>query len=183
MNETMISLAGGNLYLTKQSDSVYRVEKGSVLVYLLPIKDDGRPGRRFLLYEAKEGEILPAFSCKAPSGLEDNAPFCQWHFGLAALDQSEVRLLNEKAGEELQQDFILRAGIRDNIILTYEECILETYWLNIARELRNIYKTGEEQEASYQRGLHIIYNLFRNKNEKMGRRSRRPFPSVRKWHC
>ena len=32
-------------------------------------------------------------------------------------------------------------------MLSYEECILETYWLNIARELRNIYKTGEEQEA------------------------------------
>ena len=32
MNETKIFLAGGNLYLTKQPDSVYRVENGKALI-------------------------------------------------------------------------------------------------------------------------------------------------------
>lgn len=169
MNETIISLSGGTFYLTKQSDVAYRVESGSVLVYLLPLKEDGRPGRRFLIYEAKEGELLPGFCCEAPSGLDDNARLCPWHFGLAALDKAEIRVLKEKAGEELQKDFLKRAGIRSGNMLSYEECILETYWLNIARELRNIYKTGEEQEASYQRGLHIIYNLFRSKRDKIAK--------------
>jgi len=169
MSERIITLSGGTLHLTKQPDAVYRVKKGSVLVYLLPLKEDERPGRRFLLYEAKEGERIPGFFCEAPSGLEDNAPCCPWHFGLAALDLAEVVLTKETAGEELQNDFIARAGIRGGGMLSYEECILETYWLNIARELRNIYKTGEEQEASYQRGLHIIYNLFRKKSDNMAK--------------
>ena len=166
MTETLISLSGGALHLTEQPDAVYRVESGSALVYLIPIKENGRPGRRMLIYEAKQGEIIPAFCCDAPSGLQQSDENCPWRFGFTALDKTEIVLLDQKADEQLQKDFLSRANLRGWKFLDYEECVLETYWLNIARELRNIYKTGEEQEASYRRGLHIIYNMFRKKGER-----------------
>ena len=64
LNEvTLFSLKGGDYYITERETDAFRVRKGTVLVYIVPLKKTGI-GRRSFIYEASEGEVLPSFFIK-----------------------------------------------------------------------------------------------------------------------
>ena len=50
-----VYLKGGKMFLTDQTEMAFRVDEGHVLIYIVPYAE-GKPGRRFLLYEADEGD-------------------------------------------------------------------------------------------------------------------------------
>lgn len=54
-----ISIKGGQTYITEEAEYAYTVTSGHVLVYIVPY-EEGKAGRKYLLYEAEEGDRIPA---------------------------------------------------------------------------------------------------------------------------
>ena len=159
-----IHLSGGDFYLTRCGADAYRVVSGKVLVFVVPMSGE-ESGARRLLYEAAEGETLPAFRASAPMSLDGETP-CDWYFGLSALEIAEIEVLENQNSDELRTDLAARCHLRGADALGFEEAVLEYYRLEIARNLRNIYQAEREQKQSYQQGLQVIYDLFRPKHKK-----------------
>lgn len=59
-SENRISLKGGQTYITHCATDAFRVKSGSVLIYIVPLRN-AEIGRRSFLYEAAAGEVFPAF--------------------------------------------------------------------------------------------------------------------------
>ena len=49
-NENLFSLTGGEIYMTRSETDAFRVKSGTVLIYIVPLRN-GKPGRRSFLYE------------------------------------------------------------------------------------------------------------------------------------
>ncbi|MDR0886772.1 MAG: NHLP bacteriocin export ABC transporter permease/ATPase subunit [Clostridiales Family XIII bacterium] len=152
-----LNLRGGEMHITDDSNQSFVVEDGSVLVYILPYRDE-KIGRRFLLHEAMKGEAIPSL-CVNDSTLGI------WRFGFVALDQATMTIQNSSTSE-LKSDFAQRANIHLFDILDFEEQMIEQYEINIIKEEGNIYATGQEQKAVYERGLHSIFDLFARKRKR-----------------
>ena len=56
-----IHLYGTDNYVTEETGDAFRVETGSVLVFVAPLKN-GKPNRRLLLCEVNQGHLIPSFS-------------------------------------------------------------------------------------------------------------------------
>ena len=155
-----IYLHGGKLHLTEKN-KVYKVARGHVLVYLVPIIEE-KPGRRMFLRECAEGELIPGFEYNSIYGLS--------HLGLMALDKSELEVEMIENAEEVRTSFAERIGLSLFDVSEFDEQMIEKYNLNLAKEEGFIYATAKEQENIYQKGLGIIYDLFR-KNKLKGKQS------------
>ena len=152
-----IYLQGGNLHITK-SDTVYQVKSGHVLVYLMPYKE-GKAGRRQFLLECTEGEMIPGF-------LYEDGILGSWCVGLAALDKAEITAAASEIPEELKLSFAKKIQLTLWDVSEYEEQLIEKYNLNLVKEEGYIYATAIEQEETYEKGLQIIYQLFRKRKIK-----------------
>jgi ATP-binding cassette subfamily C protein len=157
VDTTVIKLSGNQLLLTKKQEEAYRILSGRVLVFILPLKEDDTPLRRWLLCELMPGDTVPAL-------YYDSADIrgipCKWVFGLSALDPSELEIVNNDA--EIRSHFSQKAGLRDYDQLGFEESAVESYRLENMREQRNLFASSEERKATYSRSLEVIYRLFRN---------------------
>ena len=151
-----IFLQGGKLHLTEKN-KVYHIKSGHVLVYLVPVVD-GKAGRRMFLRECTEGELIPGLAYTSTFGLS--------HFALIALDKAEVEFDTAEIPDELKLSFAKRISLPLFDASEFEEQLVEKYNLNLAKEEGFIYATAREQESIYQKGLSIIYNLFRKKQFK-----------------
>ncbi len=60
MDTTVIKLSGNQLLLTERTGEAYRILSGRVLVFILPMKEDNTPGRRWLLCELLAGDVVPS---------------------------------------------------------------------------------------------------------------------------
>ena len=76
-----ISIKGGQTYITEEAEYAYTVTSGHVLVYIVPY-EEGKAGRKYLLYEAEEGDRIPALVFVNPQ-------IAEWRFLLVALAISE----------------------------------------------------------------------------------------------
>ena len=152
-----IYLQGGNLHITK-NDTVYQVKSGHVLVYLMPYKE-GKAGRRQFLLECTEGEMIPGF-------LYEDGILGSWCVGLAALDKAEITAAASEIPEELKLSFAKKIQLTLWDVSEYEEQLIEKYNLNLVKEEGYIYATAIEQEETYEKGLQIIYQLFRKRKIK-----------------
>lgn len=153
----MIQLQGGTVHIT-QNNTVYEIITGHVLVYLMPYTE-GKTGRRLFLTECAQGEKIPGFQYSEPV-LGD------WCIGLTALDDAEVRELPQAADEELKYAFAEKINIRLGSIEEYDEQLIEKYNINIVKEEGYIYAAAVEQSETYEKGLGIIYDLFRRKRQR-----------------
>ena len=156
-------LKGGDIRYTQDAQVHYLVKSGRVLVYILPLRD-GHADRRFLLCEVPEGARIPALSCTAPLNYNSDE-VCRWCFGLVAVDEASLEMVEQPLPDEEKQEFVQNAGVRGAAFMDFEECCVEAYQLQITKELRNIYTAEQEQEATHRQGLEIIYNLFRSKKQ------------------
>lgn len=157
-SDTWISLKGGEVFLTKTDRSTFQVIEGSMLVYILPLKEDGSMGRRYLLYEAKEEEILPSFYLKG----NENGSYREesWTFGFIALDEAVLQEIPNSMCEALGEAFAKKARIADFGGEGYKERILEEYDRNLVKEENYIFATQAEREETKGRTLRQIYKLF-----------------------
>ena len=85
MDTTVIKLSGNQLLLTQRPGEAYRILSGRVLVFILPLKEDGTTGRRWLLCELEAGDTVPALFYDSTDIMGES---CRWSFGLSALDPS-----------------------------------------------------------------------------------------------
>lgn len=154
----IINLKGGDTYLTTNNTDTYVVEKGSVLVFIMPIFENGENGRRLLLYEAREGERLPSFY---------NGRYGETYcFSLSALDEARIRLERDTMTESLGEEFVIRAGLPNMGEEDYVDLILEIYDRNSIKEEGYIFSAKKEKEETKRQSLRLIYNLFDKKSNK-----------------
>ena len=59
--DNLIFLKGGDTYITNSEANAYKVMEGTVLVYVVPLKN-GTPGRRSFVYQAMR--YFPVFHIK-----------------------------------------------------------------------------------------------------------------------
>lgn len=162
MDTTVIKLSGNQLLLTQRSGEAYRILSGRVLVFILPLKEDGTTGRRWLLCELEAGDTVPALFYDSA---DIKGESCRWRFGLSALDPSEMEIVNDS--NEIRCSFSEKAGLRDYEQIGFEESAVESYRLENMRDQRNLFASGEERKTTYRRSLEVIYRLFRsNKAER-----------------
>lgn len=155
MDTTVIKLSGNQLLLTQRPGEAYRILSGRVLVFILPLKEDGTTGRRWLLCELEAGDTVPALFYDSA---DIKGESCRWRFGLSALDPSEMEIVNDS--NEIRCSFSEKAGLRDYEQIGFEESAVESYRLENMREQRNLFASGEERKTTYGRSLEVIYRLF-----------------------
>ena len=150
-----LTLKNGALCLTKQENLVYQVKEGRVLVFLMPFRD-GKTGRRFLLTELEPGTVIPSLCW-------DGGEQGTWIFGLAPLEQAvlESREASPEELEEIRVTFAGLAGVKLFDAQDFPEQMVERYNMNLVKEEVYFYASAREQEATYQKGLHMILGLFR----------------------
>lgn len=153
-----ISIQGGQMYITRDNAAVYEVAEGHVLVYLFPYAD-GKAGRRLFLAEMTEGERIPGFAA-------DEERLGAWRLGMVALDAARIQVCGNRQEDEDRERFAARIGVRLADASEYAEQLIEKYNINIIKEEGYIYATAREQKSTYEKGLEIIYRLFRSKREK-----------------
>lgn len=150
--EHIIHLDGGGIYITPNATSTYQVLKGPVLVYLMPVDGEGGQGRRFLIYEALEGERIPSFH---EEGFSET-----WVFCLVALDHAAVEEIPDTMSEALGNEFVKRARLKNIGGEGYKELLLEVYDRNSIKEEGYIFTSQREREDTRQKSLRLIWNLF-----------------------
>ena len=155
MDTTVIKLSGNQLLLTQRSGEAYRILSGRVLVFILPLKEDGTACRRWLLCELEAGDTVPALFYDS---VDIKGESCRWRFGLSALDPSEMEIVNDS--NEIRCSFSEKAGLRDYEQIGFEESAVESYRLENMRDQRNLFASGEERKTTYRRSLEVIYRLF-----------------------
>ena len=155
MDTTVIKLSGNQLLLTQRPGEAYRILSGRVLVFILPLKEDGTAGRRWLLCELEAGDTVPALFYDSA---DIKGESCRWRFGLSALDPSEMEIVNDS--NEIRCIFSEKAGLRDYEQIGFEESAVESYRLENMRDQRNLFASGEERKTTYRRSLEVIYRLF-----------------------
>ena len=155
MDTTVIKLSGNQLLLTQRPGEAYRILSGRVLVFILPLKEDGTTGRRWLLCELEAGDMVPALFYDST---DIKGESCRWSFGLSALDPSEMEIVNDS--NEIRCSFSEKAGLRDYEQIGFEESAVESYRLENMRDQRNLFASGEERKTTYRRSLEVIYRLF-----------------------
>lgn len=153
-----ITIKGGQTYMTEDPDYAYTVTWGHVLVYIVPY-EEGRAGRKYLLYEAEEGDRIPAL-------VFSNAQIGEWRFLMIALDAASFTKEIPRDMEEVKREFAKCAGIRIFDMGEFEEQMVEQFNINIIKEEGYIYATSQEQSRTYEKGLQIIYDMFQKKKHK-----------------
>lgn len=152
-----IKLSGGQFHITDNSDSLYIVTEGHVLIYLIPVKGkvgNESYGRRMLIKEAVEQEIIPSFC-------HDSEMLGSWRFMLMALDRAEVKLYSNDPGNEIRLNFAGSIGLKLSSANDFEEELIERYNLSAVKEEGYIYATKEEDKNTLKQSAALIYNIFR----------------------
>ena len=153
-----IFLKGGQVQLTDNPKTAYKVISGHVLVYIVPFQYD-KPGRRFLVCEAVEGDTIPSL-------VWNHEQLGSWRFSLVALEKAHMEILAPADLDGVKVDFSKLMGIRLFSPEEFEEQVVEQYNINIIKEEGYIYATSLEQKSTYEKGLKLIFDMFHKKSKK-----------------
>lgn len=150
-----ILLKGGLVYYTKGEDHSYKVTEGSVLVYLIPIKDRAE-GRRLFLGEFSSPACIP--------GMRHSSELLgKWVIGLIALDVAGITEFVDADTERTRLSFADAIGLKIRSAEYLEEMLVERYELVSIKEQASIINTRSENQNTKERTLDIIANQFRKK--------------------
>ena len=149
----VLSLHGGESFLTERESDAFQVLHGTVLVYIVPIKQ-GRPGRRSFLYQAEEREVLPAFACR-------DLEYCDWRFCFTALERAELRRIEGGSTRVLRERFARKARVRNFKREGYNGGLVDQYRFNIVTEDGFIRRTQHQKEDVSEATLSLLLGAFR----------------------
>ena len=152
----LISLKGGDTYITDSETNAYRVSRGTVLVYIVPIKK-GKPGRRSFIYQAEENEVIPSFSYK-------DIEYSEWRFCFVAVDCAEMAIIENGSTKVLRERFAKKARIKNFSKEGYNGGLVDQYRINIVTEDGFIRRTQHQREDTASNTLRLILNSFKKKN-------------------
>ena len=153
-----IFLKGGQTHVTQDENQAYQVLTGHVLVYIIPY-DDEKNGRRYLICEAQEGDIIPSMKWS-------HKQVGNWRFLLVALEEAALSVYVPEQMDEIKTEFAKAVGVRLFSADEFEEQMAEQYNINIIKEEGYIYATSLEQEKTYEKSLSLIYDMFRRKTSR-----------------
>lgn len=151
LNRT-ISLKGGTTYITEQETDAFRVKSGSVLIYIVPLKNN-EIGRRSFLYEANAGEVFPSF-------LYRDLEYCNWRFCIVAIEEAVLEIIENGATKILKQKFAQKAKIRNYGREGYEGGLVDQYRINTVTEDGFIRRNQHSQAETSSNILSLIYHAF-----------------------
>jgi len=147
-----IILRGGDIHYTNEDRAVYKVMQGTVLVYLIPVRD-GVDGRRLLIGEMEAGSRIPGF-------YHASELYGEWRFGLAALDTASLVLEDGKADDELIAEFSAATGIRIDLSSNLNEAVIEQYEKTAVKEEGYLYAAKLEKKRTREQSLGLIHDYF-----------------------
>lgn len=161
----MTKIKGGELFITENPESMYRIVSGDALIYIVPVEKDGSYGRRLFIYEATQNEKIPALSY---TDMENNL----WRFAIVAIDETEIAECDDKSNETEKYNFAKKIGLKNYEMEGFDEGLIEWYRFQILKEDGFIHKTGQEHKQVYETGLNLIYNLFNKIPQKTPEKSK-----------
>ena len=112
-----IVLKGGDVHYTTEDRSVYRVVKGTVLVYIVPFRK-GEEGRRLLLGEFGDGSRIPGFHHRSEL-------MGEWEFGLVAMDMAGLIKEDAAADDGMLMAFADAAGLKIPDVRVFDDFVIE----------------------------------------------------------
>ena len=157
MDNNLIQLSGGKIYITKASVDAFRVLSGEVLVYILPIKNN-EIGRRSFFYKAKSGEIIPGFSFEETEGIG-------WHFCFSAVESANIEIIENGSTKVLRDKFAKKADIKNYQMEGFNGGLLDLYKSNTVSEDSFIIKSQRDREKNARDILNLIRNSFNSKQK------------------
>lgn len=117
--EEKIHLYGTDTYITEESKDAFRVEAGSIFVFIAPLKN-GRPNRRLLLCQIDEGHLIPSFSYR-------DSEYVNWRFILVPKDEADLVRLSGKATSVLYRKFAKSCGLENFQQEGFPQSVIEYY--------------------------------------------------------
>ena len=114
-----IHLYGTDNYVTEETGEAFRVETGSVFVFVAPLKN-GKPNRRLLLCEVNQGHLIPSFSFR-------DSEYVNWRFILVPKDEADIVRLSGKATSVLYRKFAKTAGLESFQQEGFPQSVIEYY--------------------------------------------------------
>ena len=147
-----IYLKGGSTYLTPKAEDAYRVVKGNVLLYIVPL-EKGRAGRRAFLCEVQEGQLFPAFAYQ-------DLDYQQWRFCLAAAEEATLESMSGMSTKPLKENFRKMAKLGDSQGESFENLLVDYYRKRLVQEDAYLIKTSREKRDTRQRVDALIRSAF-----------------------
>ncbi len=157
MDNKTILLESGKNYISTNEYDAFRVKSGTVLVYIVPVKN-GKSGRKKLIYEAIEGDVIPSYVYK---DLEYNS----FRFCFSALDSAQLDVMSNCSTNILREKFAKKIGLDISSASQFYEALAESYRMSSVLEMGAV-KRKENNNQSVKKGIiSSIINAFK-KNRK-----------------
>ncbi len=152
-------LKGGQTYRTQDVSLWVRVVSGSLLVYILPYKEN-IPGKKLFLCTVSKGEIIPFLDLEMEGA--------RWNFQLAALEEAEIETDRADTSlEEVRRAFAKRAGVFLLEESLFQEEMVEKYNMAMIKEEAYVYASAQERVRSIANCRQLIReNLMAGDNGK-----------------
>lgn len=156
MNTTdnLISLKGGDTYITNSESNAYRIAEGPVLVYVVPVKNN-KPGRRSFIYQAETNEVIPGFAYR-------DIEYCEWRFCFVAVDSAKLSVIDGGSTRVLRDKFSKKAKIKNFAREGFNGGLVDQYRINIVTEDGFIRRSQHQREDTASGILELILNSFRS---------------------
>ncbi len=158
ITDNLLALKGGEIHITNVDSNAYKVKSGSVLVYIVPVKN-GVLGRRSFIYQAEINEVIPGFCYK-------DIEYCEWRFCLAAVDDAEIAIIENGSTKVLKERFSRKARIKNFEKEGFNGGLVDQYRFNIVTEDSFIRRTQHQRSDNASRILGLISDSFRKKKFK-----------------
>lgn len=150
--ENTIVLQGGEYYITSNPNDAFHVKSGTVLVFIVPLKN-GKLGRRSFLFEADEKSVIPAFCYR-------DMDYCEWRFCFVALEVAEFSIIENGATKKLKEKLVAKAQIKNFETEGYNGGLVDKYRRNIVNEDGFIRRSQQERNDTRERIAEKIYSSF-----------------------
>lgn len=152
----IISLNGGETYLTERESDAFRVRSGALLVYAVPLRK-GKPGRRSYIYTAGQGEVIPAFSYR-------DIEYCEWRFCLAPVGSAVIMRIPDGSTKRLRASFAEKADIKSFGREGFCGGIVDRYRLNTVTEDSFIIRTNNNRNEAAENVKALVSNALSGKS-------------------
>lgn len=151
--ENCFTLKGGETWITERSTDAYQVVSGTVLIYVVPLKQ-GAAGRKSFIHQAGTGEVIPSLTYK-------DIEYREWRFCLVAVDSAQLKMIENGATRHLKENFAHRAHIKNYDREGFNGGLVDQYRMNIVKEDGFIRRTQHQREDTAGNILQVIARAFR----------------------
>lgn len=148
-----IALKGGDIHYTRDNDTSVLVLEGSVLVYLIPLRD-GEDGRRMLVGEFPAKTVIPGMQ-------HSSDELGSWRIGIVALETAALLETDEEPAEEVRMRFADLIGLGIDTADAFEPMLIERYELTEVKAQAAIYGAQTERDRTREQTLELIASQFR----------------------